>query len=110
MSDLARIEATDIEGARLVRVIGEIDLSNVSEVMDAIIGAVPHDAALVVVDLSDTTYVDSSGIAMLFRLAERLGYSRQQLRLVVPADAPIRPVLELTRLTSVIPVVDSLRE
>ena len=45
---------------------------------------------------------------MLFRLAERLGYSRQQLRLVVPLDAPIRPVLGLTRLTSVIPVVDSL--
>ena len=108
MSELARIEPTDIEGARLVRVIGEIDLSNVSEVMDAIIGAVPHDVALVVVDLGDTTYLDSAGIAMLFRLAERLGYSRQQLRLVVPADAPIRPVLELTRLTSVIPVVDSL--
>jgi anti-anti-sigma factor len=109
MSDLVRIEPTDIEGARLIRVIGEIDLSNVSEAMDAIIGAVPHDAALVVVDLSDTTYIDSAGIAMLFRLAERLGYSRQQLRLVVPTDAPIRPVLELTRLTSVIPVVDSPR-
>ena len=108
MSDLARIEATDIQEARLVRVIGEIDLSNVREMMEAVIDAVPNDVALVVVDLSDTTYLDSAGISMLFRLAERLGYSRQALRLVVPPDSPIRAVLELTRLTSVIPVVDSL--
>lgn len=108
MSDLARIEATDIQETRLVRMIGEIDLSNVREMMEAVIDSVPNDAALVVVDLSDTTYLDSAGISMLFRLAERLGYSRQPLRLVVPPDAPIRAVLELTRLTSVIPVVDSL--
>lgn len=109
MSDLASIEATDIQEARLIRVIGEIDLSNVREVMEAVIDAVPNDVALVVVDLSDTTYLDSAGISMLFRLAERLGYSRQSLRLVVPPDAPIRAVLELTRLTSVISVVESLR-
>lgn len=109
MSDLATIEATDLPEARLVRVIGEIDLSNVREIMEAVIGAVPDDAALVVVDLSDTTYLDSAGISMLFRLAERLGYSRQSLRLVVPPGAPIRAVLELTRLTSIIPVVDSLQ-
>jgi anti-anti-sigma factor len=109
MSDLARIESTDIQDGRLVRIIGEIDLSNVAEVLSAVIAAVPHDAALVVLDLSDVTYLDSAGISMLFRLAERLGYSRQPLRLVVPPAAPIRAVLELTSLTSVIPVVESLR-
>lgn len=109
MSDLVTIEATDIQDGRLVSVVGEIDLSNVAEVLGAVISAVPHDAALVVVDLSDVTYLDSAGISMLFRLAERLGYSRQPLRLVVPPDAPIRAVLELTSLTSVIPVVESLR-
>lgn len=109
MSDLARIESTDIQNGRLVRIIGEIDLSNVAEVLSAVIAAVPHDAALVVLDLSDVTYLDSAGISMLFRLAERLGYSRQPLRLVVPSAAPIRAVLELTSLTSFIPVVESLR-
>jgi anti-anti-sigma factor len=110
VSELARVEAADLDDARLVRVSGEIDLSNARDVMEAICGAVPHDASLVVVDLSETAYLDSSGIAMIFRLAERLSYSRQELRLVVPADAPIRAVLELTSLHQVVPVQDAIIE
>jgi hypothetical protein len=44
---------------------------------------------------------------MLFRLAQRLNYNRQELQLVVPADAPIRAVIRLTKLDHVIPVRDS---
>jgi len=108
VSDLARVEAADLDGSRLVRVRGEIDLSNVREVTDAIGGLVPGDVTVVVLDLSDTGYLDSSGIAMIFRLAERLRYRRQELRLVVPADAPIRAVLELTKVPHVIPVQDAI--
>jgi len=62
----------------------------------------------VVVDRSGTAYLDSAGIAMIFRLAERLSYSRPELRLVVPPDAPIRAVIRLTKLDQVIPVQDSI--
>jgi anti-anti-sigma factor len=110
MNDLARVEARDLSGAMLVRVSGEIDLSNSRDVMDAIAGAVPHAASVVVVDLSDTAYLDSSGIAMIFRLAERFGHRRQDLRLVVPPDAPVRAVLELTRVDHVIPIDASVDE
>jgi len=110
VSELARVDATDLDGARLVRVSGEIDLSNARDVMDAIGRAVHSEASLIVMDLSDTAYLDSSGIAMIFRLAERLRYSRQELRLVVPADAPIRKVLELTNVHQVIPVQDAIIE
>jgi anti-anti-sigma factor len=110
MTELARVEGRDHNGFRLVRISGEIDLSNVSLVMDAISVAVPGDAARVVLDLTDTAYLDSSGIAMLFRLAERLGHRRQEVRLVVPADAPARAVLELTRVETVMPMVESLDE
>lgn len=110
MSELARIETRNLGRGRLVRVSGEIDLSNARDVMDAIAAAVPHDASLVVVDLSDTTYLDSSGIAMIFRLAERLGHRRQELRLVVPAAGPIRAVIELTNVERVVPVVETIDE
>lgn len=110
MTEMARVEVGQLDGAHLVSVSGEIDLSNATTVMDAIGGGVPPDAALVVVDLSGTAYLDSAGIAMIFRLAERLRDSRQELHLVVPVDAPIRAVLELTKLTEVIPVRDSLTE
>ena len=106
MTELASVEAVSVDGQRVVRVAGEIDLSNVSEVLDAVAAALPADATTVVVDLSATHYLDSSAIAMLFRLAERLDHSRQRLHLLVPHGAPIRRVLELTNLTSVITVRD----
>jgi len=111
VSELARIEALALDDARLVvRVSGEIDLSNARDVMDAIGGAVPSEASLVIVDLSETLYLDSAGIAMIFRLAQRLSYLRQELRLVVPKHAAIRAVLELTSVPQVIPVQDALIE
>jgi anti-anti-sigma factor len=108
MSLLANVEASDRGGTRVVRVSGEVDLSNADEVMASIGREVPSEAARVVVDLSATSYLDSSGIAMIFRLAERLRYSRQELRLVVPAMAPIRRVVELTNMSQVIPVDDEV--
>jgi anti-anti-sigma factor len=84
------------------------DLSNARQVMESIAGAVPSEAALVVVDLSDTSYLDSAGIAMIFRLAERLGHRRQELRLVVPADSPVRGVIELTNVPGVVPVEEAI--
>jgi anti-anti-sigma factor len=110
MTDLARVEASTIAGTTIVHVRGEIDLSNAAQVRDAIGAAVPDAADVVVVDLSDTAYLDSAGIAMIFRLAERLQHSRQQLRLVVPPVAPIRAVIRLTKLDHVIPVQDTITD
>ena len=69
--------------------------------------AVPSHETRVVLDLAATSYLDSTGIAMIFRLGERLQYSRQQLLLVVPKQSPIRAVVELTDINHVIPVLDA---
>lgn len=108
MTELARVDANTVNSTTIVRVSGEIDLSNAEDVRDAIGAAVPDAATLIVLDLSDTAYVDSAGIAMIFRLAERLGYNRQELRLVVPPDAPIRAVIRLTKLDQVISTQDGI--
>jgi len=93
---------------RHVQVSGEIDLANVDEVRQAITTELADDPARVILDLRGTTYLDSAAIAMLFRLAQRLGHRRQDLALVVPRDAPIRAVLELTSIQTVIPLHDTL--
>lgn len=108
MSELAEVDATDLENARVVRVSGEIDLSNAHDVLASIGDAVRSGATTIIVDLSGVTFLDSSGISMLFRLRERIGYSRQEFRLVVPPESPIRRVLELTRVGDVIPVQETL--
>lgn len=107
MTARARVETSTIGGIEIVRLIGEIDLSNSAPVLDAIREALP-DGDEVVLDLSQTGYLDSAGIAMLFRLAERLSYNRRELQLVIPPDAPIRAVIELTKMDQVVVVKDSV--
>lgn len=104
MSELARVRTQRDGATQLVRISGEVDLSNARDVIEAVAHGVPDDVTLIVLDLTDTTYIDSAAIATLFRLSERLRDRRQDLRLVVPQASPIRAVVELTRLSQVIPV------
>ncbi|WP_165872893.1 STAS domain-containing protein [Nocardioides jejuensis] len=102
------VVAADREDVRIARVSGEIDLSNARAVLEAIGDAVRSGATSIVVDLSGVTFLDSSGIAMLFRLQQRIAYSRQELRLVVPRGSTVRRVLELARVPDLIPIQDTL--
>jgi anti-anti-sigma factor len=104
MSDLARVEGERQGTLCLVRVHGEIDLSNADEVSSAIGIAMGQEARGIVVDLSDITYLDSAGVALLLRLAERLRARRRQMHLVVPRGSPVRRVLDFTGLPRVIPL------
>jgi anti-anti-sigma factor len=103
MNDLACVEGEQQGMLCLVRVHGEIDLSNAHEVSSAIGSAMGQEARGLVVDLSDITYLDSAGVALLLRLAERLRSRRRQLHLVVPRGSPVRRVLDFTGLPRVIP-------
>ncbi|MEW1954686.1 STAS domain-containing protein [Terrabacter sp. NPDC080008] len=104
MSDLAKVDTARVGTTAVVRVIGELDLSNARAVTDGVSHSVPEQVTLAVLDLTGTTFLDSAAVASLFRLAERLRDRRQELRLVVPRAAPIRAVIELTRLSQVVPV------
>jgi anti-anti-sigma factor len=110
VSHLARVEGERQGTVCLVRVHGEIDLSNAHEVSSAIGSAMGQEARWLVVDLSDLTYLDSSGVALLLRLAERLQTRRRRLHLVVPRGSPVRRVLVFTGLPRVIPVEARLEE
>jgi anti-anti-sigma factor len=109
MSELSHLELSgdDVVVARLS---GEIDLSNASEVGDELSTSVPNTALGLVLDLTATTYLDSSGVHLVFDLAERLRRRQQQLRVVVPAGAPIRRVLRIVELDDTVPVIASVDE
>jgi anti-sigma B factor antagonist len=104
----AEVDAWTSNGVQVVRISGEVDLTNAAEIRDAISRVASADAATIAVDLTETAYLDSSGIAMLFRLAERVRQGRQELRIVVPPDSPLRAALELTDLPRTIPVQHSV--
>jgi anti-sigma B factor antagonist/stage II sporulation protein AA (anti-sigma F factor antagonist) len=102
--NLARVGLEEQGRALIVRIEGEIDMSNADQIRDDVTRAVPHDAVGVALDLTGTTYLDSSGIRLLFDLAERLRARRQQLVLVVTDQALVRRVILLTKLDDAVPL------
>jgi anti-sigma B factor antagonist len=108
LTEYAVVDAQTSKGVHAVRICGEVDLTNAIDVREAISRIASPDASVIVVDLTETAYLDSSGIAMLFRLAERLNDRRQQLRLVVPPDSPLQAALKLTNLPQTIPIQPTL--
>ena len=104
------LELQTKDGVVSARLKGEIDLSNAAAIGSLIAGAVTNDASGVVLDLTETTYLDSSGVHLVFDLHDRLRARQQRLVLVIPAGARIRRVLELVNVESVIPVVSDIAE
>ena len=80
---------------------GEIDGSNAGEVQRAVAEHVPTTARALVVDLTETSYIDSTGVEILFELARRLSSRRQALTVAVPPGSGVRRVLELCDIGSV---------
>jgi anti-sigma B factor antagonist len=110
MKPLARVTFEPHGRTVVAHVEGEIDLSNVADIRTLLVDAVSHETDCLILDLSKTTYLDSTGVRLLFDLAERLQGRRQQLRLVVDDEALVRRVIVLTQLDQRIPLDATLRE
>jgi anti-anti-sigma factor len=82
----------------VARLAGEIDISNAHDLGLNISSRVTNHTRAVIVDLSDVSYIDSSGLGVLFHLRRRLQSRRQALRIVAPPESPLRRVLHLVDL------------
>jgi anti-sigma B factor antagonist len=109
LTELSQVEFSgdDVVVARLS---GEIDLSNAQDVGETLAAAVPNTAFGLVIDLTATAYLDSSGVHLLFELAERLQRRQQQMRVVVPDGGPIRRVLRIVELDATVPILSNVDE
>jgi anti-anti-sigma factor len=87
-----------------------VDASNAAELRIALVDRLSNDVLGLVIDMSDMTYLDSTGISLLFELARGLSARRQVLRLVVPGASPIRRVLDLCDIASVAPIDETAAE
>ncbi|MFN2545556.1 MAG: STAS domain-containing protein [Actinomycetota bacterium] len=94
----------------IVLVDGEIDLSNADEIGRAIEAAVPSDVTDVVLDLRSTSYLDSSGISLLVRFAERMRSRRQRVRVVTPEGSAVRAVLTIAGLSELLSMSTEIDE
>jgi anti-sigma B factor antagonist len=109
MEDLCEVSVSEREGVSIVTAVGEVDVSTAPKLRQSL-----HDqlkAALVVVDLSEVTFLDSTGLGVLVSALRR---KREQeagdaFRLVV-SRPQVSKVLEVTGLTSVFPIYRTLEE
>ncbi len=90
----------------VVRVRGEVDLSWSQGIRRTVLDALGK-ASAVTVDLSEVSYIDSSGIAALVEGFQNARAKQQRFTLLNASDA-VRSVLKLARLDRVFALVDDI--
>lgn len=104
------VEVQQIDNVLVARPRGDIDAATTARVREQLTDSMGNNVECLVVDLSQTRYVDSAGIDMLFRLSERLRERRAKLLLVIPRSSQLLRLAVLVGLTRVMPVCETLEE
>jgi anti-anti-sigma factor len=110
VTDLVELEIEERGEVVVARLSGELDIAGAQGIGERIHDAVPTSARALVIDFSSLDFIDSSGIAMLFGLARRLGSRRQQLRVVATSGKPVARVLDIVEFDRAAPVHETLDE
>ena len=106
MTDQTSLLESEREGERVViRLGGEIDLSNV-ESLEAQIERAIVNAEWVVIDLSAIEFIDSSGLRLLKRISTSTD-GKAPLVVVAPPGSIARSVLDVSRMTDELAVQDA---
>lgn len=105
---LADVKFEEHSGSPVAHIRGEVDMSNAGELSVALQNSVVQSAAGLVIDFSQTEYLDSAGLHFIFDLGKRLRDRGQRLYLVVPPGSPVGAVLEIVNVDSLAPRCESL--
>ena len=108
MTDPRPLLQTEGEDGRVVvRLTGEIDLSNVDGLEAQIESAIAH-AQDVVIDLSAIDFIDSRGLRLLKRVSAAVAHRDGTLLVVAPAGSVARSVLDMTGMSQELAVQDAV--
>ncbi len=91
------------DGAIVVAVAGELDLCSSHTLRETLLAAADSGAASIVVDLSELSLIDSTGLGVLALLARRAAPAAAELVIVCP-EGRVSRLLTLSGLDQVVPV------
>lgn len=91
----------------VVRLPEEVDLAVASNVLESLLSTITRGGPHLVVDASDVTFMDSSGLNALVRARDRAEAMGGSLHVVAP-EGQVRRVLEVSRLDRTLHRVDDL--
>ena len=101
-------EISEKQGASVVAFTGEVDLESSPAAREILLKCL-ESTSKVIVDLSEVSYIDSSGVASLVEALQAAKKNGSQFSLAA-ASEPTRRVLELARLDKVFTMYDSVDE
>jgi anti-anti-sigma factor len=108
VTPIGQLEVEDREGVALVRLVGELDISNSQLILDRLTAAGLGARGGLALDLSQTEYLDSSWLWLVTKLAHTLGSRGRGFILVVPPQAPTRRLLDLLDVKHVVGMAPSV--
>ncbi len=88
----------EASGAVVVRIIGEVDMSNTDVLRETIDPIMASDVDHLIFDLGELQFIDSSGLTVLLAAAQKL----PQVQLRNPSPI-VRRIIEVTGLGEVLP-------
>jgi len=106
MSELIHIEQAPGSTICIARVSGDIDLSAVPELREAVDSAVARGCRVLVSDLTEVTYMDSSALAFLVWADRRLEPLAGRL-VLAGANEDVTRIIELSGLIGAVPTVSA---
>ena len=104
-----QIETTPGSDRYVITVSGEVDLATSPDLDAAIIAGLDSGAGSLVVDLTDVSFMDSSGLGVIVRGLKRCREADKDLDLVITNERVLK-VFGITGLDQVIPIHDSLED
>ena len=90
----------------VIAVRGEIDLFTAPELKGAVVGAIDAGRTRLVIDLSETSFLDSTALGVLIGALKRLR-TRDGVMTIVNRDANIAKTFEITGLDQIFVIADT---
>ncbi len=104
------VTTRDIDGdARVVSIYGELDLWRAPELQSELLDAIDDPTSGIVVDLTGTTFIDSTVVGVLLDVRKRLLRDGRRLALVC-VDRNLVKLFEITGLDRIFRIVPSVAE
>ncbi|HEY3829901.1 MAG TPA: STAS domain-containing protein [Solirubrobacteraceae bacterium] len=97
-----------IDSVPIAHVNEDIDAANAATIQQQLADALGPDASSLIIDLSETRYLDSAGIDMLLRLSDRLDHRRAKLILVIPDTSQLKRLASIVGLPNAITIHPTL--
>jgi len=106
---MIKVNITEKDSATILEIYGEVDLYSSPEVRKVLLQLVNDETAVIIVNLNNVTYIDSSGVATLVEGLQEMGKYSGKLKLTNLRDA-VRHVFELSSLDKVFEIHNTLED